>query len=813
MKISALFAVLALFIQTAAGTSYDDHHLLLDQRLSNQETQASPYLFNQVREALAAINATKSAADSDTLTLYIAPGVYWVDDPDDPAVRNEDEKVTTPYGFEVRYPTLKLVGMTDNPEDVVLACNRGQTQGAIGNFTMLRMECQSIEARNITFGNYCSVDLVYPKNPQLNRPKRNKAIVQAQLIHTNADRVWAENCRFVSRLNLCPFSGARRALFTGCHFECTDDALQGSAVYSRCHFEFFSSKPFWGTPSYGAVIMDSEIDTHVTGTQYFMKSRGGLTLLRTAIRQVDGAPLEVLACYGQNDAPCYYSDVTLNGQPLSIRDAHNIRGQKLLEAYTIPNLLAGDDDWDPLKLRPTVAARQLGLPVFLQLEFADGKPSRQKRVPLLEAQDDTRSVRARLVRWGNYEASEEGSRSIAYGNITWKAASLVRLASTGFLTADVTSQNQMPTGSEVRIEAALPSGLKGQTRVEVKPLLKPAPSFAENPTLSLGKKGIQLHYRLSGSGTHDHTRVTWYRYSDEDLSDTIAVRHGLAASEDLYPITRADKDRRIGALVTPSFADTEQGASVWVAFSQEITVKQVPNILFEESQLTTDFHNVPVYFQPAIAPGTWTFDTYKPADTGQFNRQPDPKRGWYYGYGVDGSAKKKGLVQATKGARCFYTPARSKAGNMEAVVEIAPSKTAGQGFGSATGQYLDICIKFDPATLTGYGLRIRRTPDYDHACVFRLVAYKNGQVTPLTDEQPAICYKTTCTVSVSLKGNVLTATARTNALLEQPDSPEIQTEVFLKATVEKNPFAGFCLQHTGSVGASASLIERVTLKW
>jgi len=812
MKLSALILVIGTIFQTVAGASYDDHHLLLDQNLNEQEVQASPYLFKEVREALAAINTTKPVNDNDTLTLYIAPGVYWVDDPDDTSIRNADESVGTPYGFKLKYPNLKLEGLTDQPEDVVLACNRGQTQGAIGNFTMLSMDCQSIEARNITFGNYCSVDLIYPKNSKLNRLKRNKAIVQAQLIHTKADKVWADNCRFISRLNLCPFSGARRALFTQCHFECTDDALQGSAVYSHCHFEFFSSKPFWGTPAYGAVIMDSEIDTHVQGTQYFMKSHGGLILLRTAIKQTEGNSIEILACYGKNDAPCYYSEVTLNGQSVSIKDATDISGKKMLEALNIPNLLAGDDCWDPLKKRSSIPAEQLDLPTFLKIDFTN--QSQIDKLPSLEAKNDAIHAQAKLMRWGNYEATESGTQSMAFGSIVWKAANLVKITSKGFLAADIASQNSLHSGSNINIEATLPSGLKGYAYLNVKAYLETAPEFNIQPVITLENKGLKLYYTLEGSGQQDRTHVTWYRYNKEDMTDTIAVRQGLAASSDgLYPLSHADKGMRIAALVTPSYANTKKGTSILVSYRQEISAKQVPNILFEENQMSTDFHNVPVHYQPTIAPGTWTFDTYKPLDTQNFKWQPDTNNGWFYGYGVDGSAKKKGLVQATKGARCFYTPARTRAGNMEATVKIAPSKTAGQGFGSATGQYMDIGIKFDAHTLTGYALRIQRTPNYDHACVFQLVEYKNGQVTPLTEVQPAICYKTTCTVTIQLKGTTLTATALTNAQIGQPDSNELQTEVFLQATVEKNPHAGFYIQHTGSTGASASLIEHVLLKW
>ena len=120
---------------------------------------------------------------------------------------------------------------------------------------MLHFKGHSLTAENMTFGNYCNVDLIYPRNPSLNRPKRRNAIVQAQVgICENTDRLFARNCRFISRLNLCPLSGARRSLYKDCYFECTDDALSGSAVYLDCRFTFFSGKPFYSTASTGAIF-------------------------------------------------------------------------------------------------------------------------------------------------------------------------------------------------------------------------------------------------------------------------------------------------------------------------------------------------------------------------------------------------------------------------------------------------------------------------------------------------------------------------------------------------------------------------------
>ena len=58
--------------------------------------------------------------------------------------------------------------------------------------------------------------------------------------------------------------------------------------------------------------------------------------------------------------------------------------------------------------------------------------------------------------------------------------------------------------------------------------------------------------------------------------------------------------------------------------------------------------------------------------------------------------------------RLFYTPAGSKYDDMTVSARFAPNKNSGQGFGSATEQFLDVYIKYDLATNTGYGLRIQR---------------------------------------------------------------------------------------------------------
>ncbi len=168
---------------------------------------------------------------------------------------------------------MKFQGLSNDPTNVVLACNRGQTIGAKGNFTMFRFFGNGTAAENITFGNYCNVDLNYPLLPKLNRKKRASAIVQAQLIICDGDKILARNSRFVSRLNLCPFVGGKRVLFDRCHFESTDDALCGTGVYLNCTLDFYSSKPFYRTNGTGAVFLNCDITSYVKDRAVFYQSK------------------------------------------------------------------------------------------------------------------------------------------------------------------------------------------------------------------------------------------------------------------------------------------------------------------------------------------------------------------------------------------------------------------------------------------------------------------------------------------------------------------------------------------------------------
>ena len=76
----------------------------------------SPYIFNNVLEVIEAINKSEASK----MTLLVSPSVYWIDNPDDPAIRYPATKgESTPFSAEIKCDTLSIIGLTANPEDVV----------------------------------------------------------------------------------------------------------------------------------------------------------------------------------------------------------------------------------------------------------------------------------------------------------------------------------------------------------------------------------------------------------------------------------------------------------------------------------------------------------------------------------------------------------------------------------------------------------------------------------------------------------------------------------------------------------------------
>ena len=725
----------------------DSLHLMVDAETSDN----TPFTFRTFQEA--------STHFIDGTTVYIRPGVYWIDDPNDPTVK-VGKNGREPFGLVVRCPRLTIVGMGEKPHDVVLASQRGQTQGAIGNFTMFDFWCDTLRVENVTMGNYCNVDLVYPLNPALNRPKRSDAITQAHVGYVHGKSLVAKRVRFISRLNLNPLNGARNSYYEDCHFECTDDALNGSATYRHCDFDLYGQKPFWSTFGKGAMFIDCDFNVKGENREmYFCKQGGPVTVIDCRYHTPSDSIYLGWTAYPQPWLRCYQKNFTLNGKPyqIGIRRPQNtivLPDTSQLISQGIPYLNISQQE---AELRTGDNS--------LTLVCSDSKP----------------------VKWRVTDYHER----------------YVTLIPIGRDSVQVIPTNQSGKTVDFCVMASTSDGREAACHLTVHPRLLPAPTFLRQPTLQLKKNSAQLSYDLDLQDRYDESVIIWLR---DDIPVSVVEANPQAFSYPEYKLSAADNGHRLSALIIPKLHGSLAGDTIRVDESKIIKRQK------KTKHLETDFHDFPCQWQSRVLSGYWTVDGYKPQDTAEYPWSFDShKPMWEYKEGFNGAVG-MGLLQAQRGARIMYTPTEKRYGDMHLTLLVDPTKTAGQGFGSATGQYMDVCLKFDTRTLTGYGLRIIRTTKHAKAVDFLLVRYDHGIVTPISEPVSSTCYRTGCTISIDFIGNRMTAHVTTKT--PQPAGSTLPHEVSLSADVTPNSSGGIHIQHTGSSGGeSTTMLHHLKVEW
>ncbi len=734
-----LLALLSVFT-TTKPTQLDADHLLLDGNLSDAEVAERPFTYNDFKEA--------ARHFGDSTTLYIAPDVYWIDNPDSPEVvtgKNGRE----PFGMTIKAKKLHFIGLSQNAEDVVLASQRGQMQGAVGNFTMFNFITDSLIVENMTMGNYCNVDLDYKRNPQRSRQKRSDAITQAHVGYVRGSFMEARNVRFISRLNLNPLNGARHSYYENCHFECTDDALNGNAVYRHCTIDLYGSKPFWSTHGHGALFIDCDFTVKSRNREmYFMKQGGPLTLVNCRYHAPSDSIYIGWTPYPQRYLRCYQQDFTLNGKPYII-------GTRNRENTIITQHLSENTQEPP----------------FVEINHRNFR---------LRTGQDSVLLKSDAPSWRVPEPFQSYVR--------------IQQKKDGILVIPANNTDEMAVFC---IESFRENGETGACELTIEPSKLSPPAFLSKPRIIIEGDSAKVKYKLDMNGRRDLSRITWYR-------DDIAVSTSHMLPQRSYLLTEADKDHLLTAKIEPRHQRSDYGTAMEASHNVRKEIAEMKSIV-------TDFHDFPCQWQSQIKDGYWTVDGYKPEDTKAFDWAVDnSKPMWEYGKGFNGAVG-YGLLQAQRGARLMYTPIKKDYGDMTLILQVDPTKTAGQGFGSATGQYMDVCLKFDTQTLSGYGLRIIRTTKHAKAVDFFLVEYASGKVTALTEPVSATCYRTGCTIKLTIKGNQLAAHVLT--LSPAPAESRLPHEVKLKSTIKPSVFGGIHIQHTGSCGESTTMFHRLEATW
>lgn len=798
--------------------------IYVDGSLSDELAAQYPYVYNDITKALSA-DALKNGTADNPMTVYVAPYVYWIDDPAATDTVQKTEGYSVPYGMVVNSDYLTIKGLTGNPDNVVLAGNRGQSHASNGNYTMFRFNCSgALTVKNITIGNYCSVDLDYPLMSELNQAKRTDTITQAQLADMSGDKMFADNCNFISRLNLVPISGASRNLYNNCHFESTDDALNGNAVYVGCDFDFYGNRPLYSSYNTGSTFLGCTFNCKILNveaepTQFFTKEGGTIT----AVDCVYNSNLSVPITMGWTKFPsdslkCYQSNIIHNGKNITIggegaKETVDMTGKSVLNAYKVVsggktyyntyNLLKGSDDWDPLGVKDVIAAAGKEA-VATQLTI-------KSDVSEIESGKETASIGGTV---NYFYGTNDTTQKITY-SVSDEDKAYVKLTDNGDGTCKVEGTNNDDAAKKVIINASTESGLEAAVGITVKPSKLDAPEYIKTPVITNdGQGSLKVDYSLDLGSREDMSAISWYRCTDAEGSNKVLVAVTRNDSpEYTYKLTAGDVGYYIMAKVESKNIRSDYGTPANTVYDKAIGVKDV-----RSKNLSTDFSNFPNIKQSEIKAGFWTVDYNRPADTESFGKWQgaDTEEPWVYGVTGNGCVG-AGLYQGTQGSRLMYTPVEGTYGDMSLKLVVDPAKTAGQGFGSA-GQYMDVLLKFDTSTLTGYGLRIIRTRDSSNAVTFVLVKYDNGAVTEISDKVIASCYVTGCTISLKTEGNKLTAHVETpTEQLADQAAKGYPHVVDLTADIAANSFGGVAIQHTGTVGSggwqNTTMLHNLNVTW
>ena len=816
----------------------DANTIFLDYRLDDNQIAGNPYAFNNIQDAAAAL--TSGTADKPMM-LLTAPGVYWVDDPDDPEIRVPEPGGYSPTGLTITCNYLYFYGLSTNPDNVVYAVNRGQTQGASGNFTMFSIHGIGLKSENVTFGNFCNVDLEFPLLPEFNRKKRAEAIAQAQLFNYRGGDGVAVNSNFISRLNLLPFA----MTYLNCHLESSGHASFFNSVYIGCSLELynvnFSAGKFFDCDIYLTPFTNNYQDggTYIFG---FVDGPGnGLVCVDTRFHrspELVNAGMTAGISWDRipqtNTTRSYQYNVTLDGKPYVIQEYATpgatvvmTEGSELLKAYklvyngktyyNVPNILSGFDPFNYTDAIKAAAVAQgkaenyyLSIPMTAELTL---NPASSATI----RSGQTESVLHYSVSPADYAMSPAlGNWTFATKNPSMSQYIHITDDKNGTLT--VSGSNDTQDDVDVIIVAKNKLGIEAVFELTVEPPYIEAPGFVLEPAIVKSENGsVNLVYELDLGGIKDESLITWYRCKDTDGSDALKVAVTRSGDpETAYTMSEGDVGYYLMATIQPKHKRCDPGDPKTVYSNFPVTAEDV-----KSNRIDTDFHNLPTDPQPLILPGTWTLDGYFSPDcydeamsppTPRYTPKPDS---WTYAAGQSGSGRYRGLEQTSRGALLFYTPVGGNFGDMSVRALFKPKKTSGQGFGSATDQFLDVFIKFDLAAISGYALRIERLNTTEIAalgyngdgaaagCAFSLIKYENGKTTPLTRKLMSSAFIAECLVEMKVIDGRLSASVTSTAESRSGDLYDYPREVNLDAEIDENGFGGTGMLFTGTVGGNA----------
>lgn len=372
------------------------------------------------------------------------------------------------------------------------------------------------------------------------------------------------------------------------------------------------------------------------------------------------------------------------------------------------------------------------------------------------------------------------------------------------------------------VRATAPNGLVAQVTLRIRPETVAAPVVVGTPSIQIGPNSAALQIVYDHPEFTDWSTITWYRGS---VPGDLAVQVGVTTLNNPYlnyQLSGGDIGQYLTAVITPRYEfSAPAGSSIDVSTSRAIVAGDVTHPLV----ISTDFGNITWSGHTLNQSDVWYADTIKPSDVNQA-WTPSVATPWAYVLGDrDGASGVPGLRTATQGARLLYQPQGSFS-DMSLSLDVTPEKIGGQGFGSATDQYLEVYLKWDPVTQTGYALRFQRLasdplngnqpiPSSGNSTRVSMIEYVNGVRTifPGCYVESSV-YMPGAHVEFNLVGNVLSADVTTESSQSSAQQMyNLPNEIHFSVALPSAPgstLGGFGFQFTGTVSAgNRSELENV----
>ncbi|MCR5277220.1 MAG: InlB B-repeat-containing protein [Bacteroidales bacterium] len=764
----------------AKWVQLDPKHLLLNAYATPEEL-ACPYIASSLQTLGAYDEAQATLTLPEGTTVYVAPGVYWT---------NQDYRLGFPFddsgyvctgsvGLTILGDNLSFIGLTGDAGDVRIAGNRGEGGarglGAPGSWYTLALPT-GFTGKNITVANYAQEDLVYPRDPSQNISKRIDSKNHAEVLRAagrGVDKMYFDNCRFVGYLNMMAGFAPARGYFRNCFIQCTDDSIFGGGmvVYENCTFHLFDNHPTWGGGNAGGImaVLGCKLVGMPQMTHPMLSFAKGASGTNGATASGIYAVIDcefsgrIASVEWENKLRDYARYAVHNNvigedkQPLTISesmprlsveyDGEALKAFKVGDEYNVFNLLKGDDGWDPRGQNSAAWAPYANLP-YRFLVSATGT------VLYSDRKDDTNLV--------TLTPMPIPANSVDYTKVSWNYDKNLFEGRvdprTGVLTLSA-KPNTSGAIADAEVDCVLPNGIAAGVTLHVRPVPVEAPVL-KSPAIKIGKGTVSVSYKTDKPAYRDVSKIDWYREKGPNTTDGIHI--GTMMNDDAglymddpfkdYPLSKYDVGCYLRAVITPKYEFSPYAdGTVTLTTKRAITAKDVT-----ATTLQTDFKNLFIGNAAPETVGRWFYDND--------GSVPEP---WTWGTGSNGSEGMWGLMNAYRDRERKYPRLvfgqTGSYGDMSFTVDYSPGKVEGQGFGGS-GCYMDVYVKYDPVTRSGYGLRIERVPATTNGTQWTLYRYEGEELTPLSQSILTAAFMPQSTLTVSVKGNTLSVSASTRSV-------------------------------------------------